>query len=159
MADIVMDGNVRLSWLTAIANTDLPTTTELNGGIALESWVTPDGLGFGPATTGKVDTTAVNSVQNTTAVGRRDDGEPFLIFKNQGYGAAPYTTFAGNPSGFIVVRRGLLGTTAWTSGQKIQVYPCQAGYRSLAAYAANSVEKFTVPFEINGIVKDAAAVA
>lgn len=159
MADIVMDGNVRLSWLTAISNTSAPTTTELNAGVALEAWVTPDGLGFGPVTGGKVDTTAVNSTQNTSAVGRRDDGDPFLIFKNQGYAAAPWTTFAGNPSGFIVVRRGILGTTAWASTQKVFVYPCAASYRAPAAYAANTVEKFTVGFMINGIVVDTAAVA
>lgn len=157
MADIVMDGNVRLSWVTTISNTAAPTAAELNAGVALESYVTPDGLGISTETQ-DVDTTAVNSTQNTYAVGRRTDTIS-LTFKHQGFSAAPWTTFASNPSGYVVVRRGIAGTTAWAASQKVLVYPAQAGYRALAPYAANEVEKFTVDFKVSGIVVDSATTA
>lgn len=157
MADIVMDGNVKVAWVSTISNTAAPTTTELNAGTDLTSWITPDGLNI-TTETQDVDTTAVNSTQNTYAVGRRTDTAS-LTFKHQGFSAAPWTTFASNPSGYIVVRRGVAGSTAWTSTQKVLVYPVQAGYRALAPYAANEVEKFSVDFKVNGTVVDTSTIA
>ena len=157
MADIVMDGNVKVAWVTTISNTSAPTSSELNAGVDLTSWITPDGLNI-TTETADVDTTAVNSTQNTYAVGRRTDSAS-LTFKHQGFAAAPWTTFASNPSGYVVVRRGIAGSTAWAASQKVLVYPAQAGYRALAPYAANEVEKFSVDFKINGIVVDSATTA
>lgn len=157
MADIVADGKTRLSWVTTISNTAAPTTSELNAGVALETYVTPDGLQL-DTKTDAVDNTAINSTQNTSLAGRRND-DVSLTMKLQGQAAAPWTTFASKPSGYLVVRRSVDSATAWTASQKVQVYPCQAADRALISPAANEVEKFSVSFFINGPVQDAATVA
>lgn len=157
MADIVSDGLTRVSWVATIAVPAAPTTTELNGGVALESFITPDGFDTG-VTTGKVDTSALNSVQNTGLVGRRDDSVK-VTMKQQGKANPPWSTFAGNPTGYIVRRSGLAAATAWASAQKITVFPVQAGFREEASPAANAVEKFSIEFVVNGAVIDTAAVA
>ena len=157
MADVLADGMTRISWVSAISNTSAPTTSELNAGVALESFVTADGLDSG-VTTNKVDTSALNSVQNTGLVGRRDDTYK-LTMKQQGKANPPWSTFAANPNGYLVRRSDVASTTAWASTQKVTVFPCQAGFRDESAPAANAVAKFSVEFVISGIVVDTAAVA
>lgn len=157
MPDIISDAMTRVSWVTSISNTAAPTTSELNAGVALESFITPDGLGISTSTD-TVDNSALNSNQSTTLPGRRGD-EISLTFKQQGQSAAPWTTFASRPAGYLVVRRGVASTTAWTASQKVQVYPCTAGDRQLLPPAANELEKFTVPLMVTGTVNDAATVA
>jgi len=157
MSDIISDGYTRVSWVLSISNTAAPTTTELNAGVALESYITADGYENG-VTTAKVDTTALNSTQNTAAAGRREDTVK-LTMKQQGKGNPPWTTFASNPSGYLVRRSGVAASTAWASSQKVTVIPCQAGFREEFSPAANMVEKLAVEFIVNGAVVDTAAVA
>lgn len=157
MADIVSDGMTRVSWVTTISNTAAPTTAELNAGVALESFITPDGLSISTSTAA-VDNSALNSVDNTSVAGRRSD-DISITFKQQGQSGAPWTTFSGKPSGYVVVRSGVAAATAWTASQKVQVFPAQAGDRQKASPAPNELEKFTVPFFKTGAVQDAATVA
>lgn len=157
MPDIISDAMTKVSWVTTISNTSAPTTSELNAGVALESYITPDGLSINTSTD-TVDNSALNSNQSTVLPGRRGD-EVSLTFKLQGQAAAPWTTFASRPAGYLVVRRSVASSTAWTAAQKVQVYPCTAGDRQLLPPAANELEKFTVPFMVTATVVDAAAVA
>lgn len=157
MTDIASDGMTRVSWVTTISNTAAPTTAELNAGVALESFITPDGLSISTSTAA-VDNSALNSTDNTALAGRRSD-EISITFKQQGQSAAPWTTFAGKPSGYVVVRSGIAAATAWTASQKVQVYPMQAGDRQKSSPAPNELEKFTVPFFKSGAVNDSATVA
>lgn len=142
MADIVSDGMVKVSFVPTISNTAAPTTSELNAGQALEEFLTPDGLGleFG---TDEVDVTALNSTFGATLPGRRTLSGS-LTLKDQGRNVAPFSTFAGKPDGYVVVRRNLASTTAWTAAQLVEVYPVQAGTRAPIAPAANEVAKFSV---------------
>ena len=157
MADIISDGMTKVSWVTTISNTAAPTTAELNAGVALESYITPDGLGISTGTD-SVDTGALNSTQNTQVPGRRSD-DITLTFKDQGRANAPYTTFASRPTGYLVVRRGVASTTAWASSQKVTVYPGTAGDRQDVPTAPNEVLKFAVPIMVSGTVNDAATTA
>ena len=153
MADIVSDGMTRISWLTSLTSTSSPANAELTAGVALESFITPGGLDVS-GSTDAVDNSALNSSQNTELAGRRKDSIS-LEFKSQGQSAAPWTTFAGKPTGYIVIRRGVASATAWAASQKVQVYPAQAGDRFMQKPAANELEKFTVQFFISGTVVDA----
>lgn len=157
MADIISDAFTRVSWVPTIANTAAPTAGELNGGTALELFITADGYD-GSVSTDKVDNTALASNQNTALVGRRSD-QYTMTFKQQGKTNPPWTTFAGNPSGYLVRRSGLAAATAWTSGQKVTVIPVQAGYRDEKTPAKNELEKFAVEMVISGPVVDTATVA
>lgn len=157
MADIISDGMTRVSWVSTISNTAAPTTSELNAGVALESFITPDGLKITTGTDG-VDNSSLVSTQSTQVAGRRSD-QLELTFKQQGQGAAPWTTFASRPNGYLVVRRGVAAATAYASSQKLQVFPAQAGDRQMVSPAANEVEKFVVSFFVTAVVQDAASVA
>lgn len=157
MPDIVSDGLTRVTWVPSIASPAAPTAAELNGGVALEGFITADGWDASTSTD-PVDNSALNSTQNTQLAGRRSDTVT-LTFKQQGKTAAPWTTFAGQPTGYLVRRSGVASGTAWASGQKVTVYPVQAGYRDEKAPAKNEMEKFAVPFYMTGQVLDTAAVA
>ena len=157
MADIISDGMTRVSWVSSISNTAAPTTTELNAGVALESYITADGWNAS-TDTADVDNSALNSTQNSVLAGRRTDSLE-LTFKQQGKGNAPWTTFASNPTGYLVRRSGVAASTAWASTQKVTVYPVQAGFRNELAPAPNTLEKFSVAFKISGAPVDTAAVA
>lgn len=157
MADIAMDGNIRITWCTSISNTSAPTTTELNAGVALESLITPDGWQVNTSDAA-VDNTALNSIDDTSLAGRRSD-DISVTFKHQGDAAAPWTTFAGRPVGYLVERTSIAGTTAWTAAQKVRVFPVQAGSRAKTPRAANELEKFVVQFFKSAATVDTATVA
>ena len=157
MADIISDGMTRVSWVSTISNAAAPTTSELNAGVALESFITPDGLGITTSTDG-VDNSALSSTQSTQVAGRRSD-ELEVTFKQQGQAAVPWTTFASRPNGYVVVRRGVAAATAWTASQKVQVFPAQAGDRQMVSPAPNEVEKCSVTDFVTAAVQDAATVA
>lgn len=156
MADILNDGNIRVYWVTTISNTSAPTTTELNAGVALESYITPDGYSI-TTSDDSVDTSALNSADNTAVPGRRND-EISITFKHQGDSAAPWTTFASRPDGYLVERTSIAGSTAWAASQKVRVFTVKAGSRQKAPRAANEVEKFTVEFSKTGATQDSATV-
>ena len=157
MADIISDGLTRVSWVTTIANTAAPTASELNAGVALEGFITADGWNASTSTD-DVDNSALNSTQNTALAGRRSDSIE-LTFKQQGKGNAPWTTFAGNPVGYLVRRSGVAATTAWAASQKVTVYTVQAGFRDEKAPAKNELEKFAVDFKITAGTVDTATTA
>ena len=141
MSDLFDDGNTRVSFVPSIATISAPTTTELNAGTALEPYITPAGLQI-KASTATVDTSSLASTFTTQGAGRRS----FAItveMKRQtptdtAYNLLPYKT-----SGFLAVRRTKTATTAWTSGDVIEVYPVTTGEPELAPPAANEVAKFT----------------
>lgn len=141
MSDLFDDGNTKVSFVSTIANIAAPTTTELNAGTSLETYITPNGLQI-KASTATVDTSNLASTFTTQGVGRRS----FAItveMKRQtptdvAYNLLPYRT-----SGYLVVRRTTTASSAWVSGQVIEVYPVTTGEPELAPPAANEVAKFT----------------
>lgn len=142
MTDIINDGVTRVCFVPTISSTAAPTLAEMAAGQDLESFLTPDGLGmeFG---NDEVDTTALASTFGATLPGRQTLSTE-LTFKHQGDAAAPFSTFAGKPEGYLVVRRHVAATTAYGAGNVVEVYPVQVGIRRRQAPAANEVLKFTV---------------
>lgn len=159
MADIVVDGFTRVGFTGAIANIALPTTTELNGGILLQAVMTPDGLiGFEPSTA-DVDNSALNSTFDTKTIGRDSFSGTMLRFKKQSSGDTAYSTLTRGTAGFIVVRRYIDNSTAWTSAQVIEVYPVIFGQTRNLTPAANEVAKWEVDTKITSTPNIRAAVA
>ena len=142
MADIVNDGMTAVSYVPTISSTSAPTVAELNAGTRLDSYLTPDGLGleFGNES---VDVTALSSTYNAELPGRQTVSTE-LTLKHQGDASAPFSTLASKPEGYIVIRRNVAATTAWTASQTVEVYAVQFGTRHKVAPAANEVLKFTV---------------
>lgn len=142
MADIVSDGMVKVGWVTTLSSLTSPTATQITAGVDLESFLTPDGLGIDLGDEA-VDTSALNSTFSTEKAGRGTVSIE-LTFKDQGVGAAPWTTFASRPSGYLVVRYGVAVTTDWAASQRVDVFTCKASDRRPIAPAANEVQKFSV---------------
>jgi hypothetical protein len=156
MADIIADGMTKVSWVTTIATPTAPTATELNAGVGLEGFITPDGYGMSTATDA-VDVSSLASTQDAELPGRRKDSGS-LTLKHQGDAAAPFSTFASRPTGYLVVRFGVASTTTFAAAQKVDVMPAVAGDRQRMPSAKNEVLKFQVPIMVTGTAQVSVAV-
>lgn len=159
MADIPVDGNTRVSWVPAISNKAAPTVAELNAGILLQSLITADGLVGFEAETADVDTTSLASTFNTLTIGRDSFSGTMLRLKKQDGTDTAYNTLVRGASGYIVIRRHVVETTAWTAAQKAQVFPVICGQTRELAPEANTVARYEVPTKINATPELRATVA
>lgn len=150
MADIVVDGTVKVSWVPTIANIAAPTTTELNAGIVLENTVTRDGLMGFKAETADVSTTPLSGTFETVMPGMASFSNTGLRVKKQATGDTIYTTLTRNTAGYLVIRRSLTATTAWTSSQEVQVYPATCGEVSWLEPEANTTDRYEIPIKLSG---------
>lgn len=144
MAVVIIDGRVRVSWLTAVANLAAPTTTELNAGTALEDKITPDGLNIAASTNG-VDVSNLKSTFTTMRAGRRAF-DVSVTFHHDDTSDTAYNLFIYRTTGFLAVRRGIDATTAWTSTQKLEIYPLDTGERSEVPPKPDGTWDMVVPF-------------
>ena len=157
--DITADGKTRVYWVTTIANINAPTTSELNAGIALQSTLTADGLnGFQPSTE-SVDTSALNSLFNTSVNGRTSFDNVSLRLKKQSGTDTIFTTLTRDTTGYVVIRRSVAETTAWTSTQACEVYPALCGEVARMDPEPNSIERYEIPLKITSSPALRAAVA
>lgn len=159
MADITSDGKTRVAWVPSISNIGSPTTTELNAGMLLQSTMTADGLnGFRPETA-DVDTSALDSTFSTMVNGRTSFSGTLLRLKRQSGTDTIFTTLVRDTAGYVVVRRSIASTTAWTSGQAVEVYPALCGEVARVDPEPNTVERYEIPIKITGSPSLRAAVA
>lgn len=157
MTAVIIDGRVRVTWCTAISNTAAPTTTELNAGTALETFITPDGLDIG-MDTGSVDTSNLASTFTTMRAGRRKP-DIKITFHHDSPTDTPYTLVPYRSNGFIVVRRGVDRTTAWASSDKVEVYPVETGEAQQKKPAVDDTWDFTSPMFVTADPNTRAVVA
>lgn len=159
MSDLISDGMTRVFWVSSISNINAPTVAELNAGSDFTARITPDGLKIDPSTA-DVDTSSLASTFDTKTVGRVGF-EPELTFKRGTTGGEdlPYTTLKYGVSGYLAVRRGVAYATAWTIGQKAEVYPITCGEPQNVSPAANEVMKFVSPMKVTSPPATAATVA
>lgn len=128
MADILLDGNVKVSFVPTIADISEPTVTELNAGTPLEERLTAAGLeGFEPSTT-RIDNTSLKSKFGTTVPGRTNFGEMGLLLKKNSTTDTPFTTLSTKGvTGYIVIRDGEDSDAAWAADDIVAVYPIITG--------------------------------
>jgi hypothetical protein len=149
LADIIVDGKIRIFWVTTISNIAAPTTTELDAGIRLDSVVTPDGLVGFEGNTANVDTSAINSRFDTKRPGRVGFDGTMLRLKKQTGTDTAYDTLTYETEGHVVVRRDTLSDTAWASSDDVEVYPAVCGEVRFLAPEANTVRRYEVPMMIS----------
>ncbi len=146
MADIIMDGFVKVWSVPSIANIAAPTTAELNAGTNLGSLLTKEGLqGFTPDT-GTVDTSALNSTYGTNAPGLIELSKGSLRFKAQTQATETIrgVFVYGYTTNIVIRRNGSAETTAWTATDKVEVWPVKCGARIDGEFASNEVQKFDI---------------
>lgn len=159
MADITADGKTRVYWVTTIANTAAPTTTELNAGIDLTSTLTADGLSGLQPDTADVDTSSLASTFNTMVNGRSSFSNTRLRLKKQSGTDTIFTTLVRDTAGYLVIRRSITQSTAFASAQGLEVYPALCGEVARMDPEPNSVERYEIPIKITSTPNLRAAVA
>ena len=149
MADSATDGRTKVSWVLTVANIAAPTTSELNAGTALQSFITPDGLvGFEPETA-DVDTSALDSTFDTKTAGRASFSGTLLRMKKQTGTDAVYNAMVRDTAGYIVIRRDSTSSIAWAASDKVEVYPSVLGEVRNLPPEANSLHRYEVPVKIS----------
>lgn len=148
MADYGFDGMIKTSFVSTIANVAAPTVAELNAGVSLEGQLTADGLSVSAETAG-VDTSKLNSTSNSEIIGR-DTFSVAVTYVRGGHAAATavQNALVRGASGFLVVRRDIVSTTAWTIGQKVEVYPVQCKRANPATPAANALQTVEIGMSV-----------
>ncbi len=157
--DIPMDGKTRVAYVASIANITAPTTTELNTGLLLQSLITADGLIGWEPDTADVDTSALDSTFDTKTIGRDSFSGTMLRLKKQSGTDTAYNTLTRATAGYIVIRRYIASTTAWTAAQKVAVYPIVCGNTRELQPESSSVGKYEVPMKISDTPELRATVA
>jgi hypothetical protein len=136
------DGNVRVEFVTTIANTGAPTAAEINAGSSVDFSCYITGDGFNPGLDEAViadlrlcdvevfeqpgrasRTLSITYIDNTNTADPNDAAETLI----------PGTT------GYIVKRSGLAFDTAFAASQKVEVWPIKAGAFAPQPPEANSV--------------------
>lgn len=143
MSVVIIDGRVRVSWLTACANTSGPTVAELNAGTALQGFITPDGLNIGMET-GGVNTSNLGSTFTTMRAGRK---VPSITVKmhHDSPTDSPYNLVPYRANGFLAIRRGVDATTAWATSDKVEIYPVESGEAQQEPPQPDGTWDFTSP--------------
>jgi hypothetical protein len=159
MPDITADGKTRVYWVTTIANIAAPTTTELNAGISLQATLTADGLAGLKPETADVDTSSLASTFNTNVNGRTSFSGTMLRLKKQSGTDTIFTTLVRDAAGYLVVRRSVAETTAWTTAQGVEVYPALCGEVARMDPEPNTVERYEIPIKVTSTPNLRAAVA
>lgn len=159
MPDALADGNTRVSIVPTIAVQAAPTVAELNAGILLQSYITPDGLIGFEATTAEIDNSSLASTFDTKTIGRTGFSGTMLRLKKQSGTDTPFTTLVRGYTAFVVIRRNVVETVAWTTAQVISIFPVICGDRRDLAPEPNSVQKYEIPLMVYNIPTLTGAVA
>lgn len=161
-ASQIADGLRRVEFVLAISNPAAPTVAELTAGSAvpMSCYLVPDG--WSPATD--------ESVVNDSRLCSRDDFErrgrrtntlsTTYVARPQETGAdnKAFTTLKEGVQGFFVERIGLDYEAAFAAGQKVNVYPAEAGVQIDAPTEANSTVRVMQKQFIRGPVQRQVAV-
>ena len=149
MADVIIDGYIKVWSVPTIANLAAPTTAELNAGVQYEMNLTQDGLAGFASTTNWVDNAALGSTFDTRLPGTVAFGDMGLTFKWQSGTDAIFTTLVYGYQTNIVIRARVLRATTFATSQLVEVYPVTCGQYTRAPYERNSLARFNVPVGLN----------
>lgn len=142
MADMLSDGNIKVSYVPTIANQAAPTTTELTAGTSLECLITADGLDI------NTDEDVVSAPKLCETINAEQPGRSkttiqlTCVRKDTPAEDIAWTTLLRGLTGYVVVRRGTAVSTAYATTQKVEVYPVKFGQRRPIKPEQNGVEKF-----------------
>lgn len=118
------DGNTLIYWVLSIANTAAPTVAELNAGTRVSTYLTRDeGLEI-DWDQKMVEGSSIEETFDAMDPGTEGVSLKATWFRNSTADTLFTTVFATrNTAGYWVVRPGVAVDTAWTAGQKAEVYP------------------------------------
>jgi hypothetical protein len=123
MPRYVHDGKTKVYWVTSISSAAAPTVAELNAGTSLAAFLKKDGLNIS-LSQNMVDNADLEDTFDAQGVGTYGGSMELTMFRDDTTETA-WNLFVYGTNGFIVVRRGIAYSTAWTAAQKCEVYPAQ----------------------------------
>jgi len=149
VADIVVDGKVKVALVDTISSIADPTTSELNAGTDITSQLTMDGLvNFAPDTA-EVDTTSLASDFDTKKPGRSAYSGTVLRMKKQDSDTV-YDSYTKDTVTNVVIRRdGSDQGDAWASSDPVEVYPVTCGEVRNLDPEPNTVQRFDLPVMVS----------
>lgn len=165
MADIPStpaDGNVKVAFVPAIANTSAPTVAELTGASAIDLSCYLSADGFTPGLDEAVisdDRLCDTETFEQPGRSSRTLQVTYIDNSNTDDDNEAYETLVPGSTGYIVVRRGKAYDGAFAATDKVDVWPVKAGKYSDLPPEANSVLKVTQKLFVTGRVQDRVAVA
>lgn len=140
------DGKTRAYWVPTIANKAAPTVAELNAGTSLAGFLTKDGLDT-PFAQNTVDNSDLEDTFDAKGVGTFGADVTLTCFRDDTTDTA-WNLFVYGTVGFLVIRRGPAYSTAWTAGQKVEVFPAQMHEPVPMSTATNEQNKFKVALPV-----------
>lgn len=146
MADIIVDGKVKVALVTTISTISAPTAAELTAGTDITNLLTADGLVGFQAETAEVDTTSLGSTFDTKMPGRASFSGTKLRLKKQSGTDTVYTTYVRDTATHVVVRRdGSAASEAFASADAVEVYPVVVGELQPMDPEPNTVQRYELP--------------
>ncbi|GAB3376219.1 phage tail tube protein [Amycolatopsis echigonensis] len=142
MADMLSDGNNKVTFVPVLANIAAPTVAELTGGTSLECLIMADGLDI------STDEAAITASKLCDTIDAEQPGRAkttiklTCVRKDVPAEDIAWTLLQRGLTGYLAVRRGIPVATGYATGQKVEVYPVKAGVRRPVKPEANGVEKF-----------------
>jgi hypothetical protein len=143
---VIGDGLVKVQWVEAIANPAAPKLTEVNALTSFDAscYFTPDGFTTG-GDSARVTDDRFCSVQTFEKIGTESNTLALkYVFQPQGQDEddnEAFLTFLRNAQGFFVARYGIAYTTAFATGDVVDVWPVELDTQRKAATARNETLK------------------
>lgn len=141
MSREVYEGNVKVYWLTSVANIAAPTTGEIAAGKYLGLYVTKDGVALN-ISQNAVDTAGIDSLWDTQIGGSVGMTPEITMFRDSASEANAWDLVVQGAEGFFVIA--WFGTPI--TGSKCAVIPAEMGIGKQANSAANEAMKFSASF-------------
>lgn len=142
MADMLADGNIKVTYVPEIDDISAPTVDELSSGTDLECLITGDG--FAPTVNEEVvSIPKLCETINAEAPGRATHQIVLtMVRQTDEADDVAWTTLLRNTAGYLVVRYGIPHDTEYAEGDQVQVFPGTAGERRPQAPEANGAIQF-----------------
>ncbi len=149
MADMLNDGNIKVTYVATIANIAAPTVAELTGGVDLECLITADGL-EPSVDEEKVSISKLCETMNAEAPGRATYGLGLtMVRKDVALEDVAWTTLLRGTAGYLVFRYGVDADDAYAAADDVQVWPGKFGERRPQKPEANGATLFMSQFYVS----------
>lgn len=127
MADMLNDGNIKVTYVPTIDDISAPTTAELAAGVELECLITTLAPSIDEET---VTVPKLCETITAQAPGRTSYAWGLtMVRKDEPAEDVGWTTLIRGTTGYLVLRFGVPYETAYADGDQVQVYPGKAGER------------------------------
>lgn len=144
MADLLGDGNVKVTFCLTVADISHPTAAELNAGVDLQEYITKDGLNIS-ADQASVDNTALASREETADAGTTSYSIELTVKrKDTPVGDVGWNTLTDRQLGVLAVRRNRPHEDDWEADDPAEMYPVRCGVPRMQPPELNAAQRFII---------------